>query len=70
MNKQRVLELLCEAIATILCESGVSLEVVRDWLEMTQEEFDYVFNYYNELEAKRKLSQNLMGAEFITEEDN
>lgn len=77
MNKQKALEILKRAIVAYEFElehqdyetEEELHQVVLNEFGMTEEEYEYVFNYNAELKLKKNLSYNLMGAEFISDED-
>ena len=77
MNRQRALEVLKNAIVAYefeLEQQDYESEEELHWVvlnefDLTQEEYEYVFNYNTELELRNNLSHSLMGAEFISDDE-
>lgn len=77
MNKQRALEILGQAIVSyelLLSKLGYDEEVGEQEcikrFEMTEEEYNYVFEYNLEIELQENLSRGLGSAELISEEED
>lgn len=77
MNRQRALEILKNAIIVYefeLEQQDYETEeelhqVVLNEFGMTENEYKYVFNYNTEQKLKDNLSRSLMGAEFISDDE-